>query len=200
MRFDFLQIEKWVTEETHILDLGCGDGSMLAHLNKTKQVSSLGIEIDEKKITACIKNGIDVIEQNIDEGLENFSNNSFDMVLLTYTLQAVHRPDYVLKEMLRIGKECIVAFPNFGYWHARRHLLMRGKMPVSKFMPYSWYDTPNIHFCTVKDFEIFCEQNAIKILKRNFQVNHGDNSSNKSFLAIKWPNLFATHALYKISS
>ena len=141
---------------------------------------SLGVEIDASNIATCIGNGIDVIEQDLDQGLANFADNSFDTVLLTQTLQAVHRPDFVLQEMLRVGKECIITFPNFGHWQARKYLLTRGKMPVSKFMPHEWYNTPNIHFCTVNDFEVLCEQRDISVLHRNFQAaNYRDATASR---------------------
>jgi methionine biosynthesis protein MetW len=149
-------IDSWIQPNSRILDLGCGDGSLLEQLIRAKHVSGYGLEIDPKQITQCVARGVNVIEQNLDKGLSNFADNSFDTVVMTQTLQAVHYPDKVLDEMLRIGKECLVSFPNFGYWRTRLYLLTNGKMPVSNFMPYSWYNTPNIHFCTVNDFESLC--------------------------------------------
>ncbi|MDA7687278.1 methionine biosynthesis protein MetW [Pseudomonadales bacterium] len=205
MRPDFLTIEQWVTPHSRILDLGCGDGALLKFLQQKKQVRSLGVEIDANNIAACISNGIDVIEQDLDQGLANFADNSFDTVLLTQTLQAVHRPDFVLQEMLRVGKECIITFPNFGHWQARRYLLTRGKMPVSKFMPHEWYNTPNIHFCTVNDFEVLCEQRDISVLHRNFQAaNYRDATASGpsvfSPIVDRWPNLFAAQAVYHVTN
>ena len=218
MRFDFLTIQQWVATQTRVLDLGCGDGQLLKFLQREKQVRSLGVEIDVQNINACIHNGVDVIQQDLDKGLANFADNSFDTVLLTQTLQAVHRPDFVLQEMLRVGKQCIIAFPNFGHWQARAYLLARGRMPVSKFMPYEWYDTPNIHFCTVKDFEELCEQRDIRVLNRRFKANAYINGSEneqagktlperqaqqangQSALVNRWPNMLATHAIYHVSN
>ena len=204
MRPDFLTIEQWVAPLSRVLDLGCGDGGLLKFLQQEKKVRSLGVEIDANNIVACIRNGIDVIEQDLDKGLANFADNSFDTVLLTQTLQAVHRPDYVLQEMLRVGKECIITFPNFGHWQARRYLLTRGKMPVSKFMPYDWYNTPNIHFCTVKDFEVLCEQRNIRVLNRSFQVQNSrpagaGHNGKRSAIVDRWPNLLASHAIYHVT-
>lgn len=199
MRDDYVAVDRFIAEGSRVLDLGCGDGGMLQHLDETKNVRGLGVEIDSDNITLCVSKGLNVIEQDIDNGLTNFADNSFDTVLLTQTLQAVHRPDYVLQEMLRVGKECIITFPNFGHWHARWHLMLRGKMPVSKFMPFEWYDTPNIHFCTVKDFEALCEKQHIRILQRTVQVAPGFKKRTSGWLNRAWPNLFAAHAIYHVT-
>ncbi|MGB5325803.1 MAG: methionine biosynthesis protein MetW [Pseudomonadales bacterium] len=198
MRSDFLAIERWVNSKARVLDIGCGDGALLRHLQAAKQVRGLGVEIDEQKILDCVAAGIEVIEQDVDRGMTNFADDSFDTVLLTQTLQAVHRPDFVLEEMLRVGKECVITFPNFGHWQARRYLLWRGKMPVSKFMPYSWYNTPNIHFCTVKDFEQLCSERGIRILHRSFE-SRSNGEATRSALVDRWPNMLATHALYHVT-
>jgi|TARA_B110000902_G_scaffold264772_1_gene347123 methionine biosynthesis protein MetW len=188
-------INSWIQPNSRILDLGCGDGALLEQLINEKKVSGYGLEIDPTQITQCIARGVNVIEQNLDKGLGNFSDNSFDTVVMTQTLQAVHYPDKVLDEMLRIGKECLVSFPNFGYWRTRLYLLTNGKMPVSNFMPYNWYDTPNIHFCTVNDFEALCQQKDIRILSRRV-LNHNNETTT---LGVNWPNLFGATAIYRIS-
>jgi methionine biosynthesis protein MetW len=188
-------INSWIQPNSRILDLGCGDGALLEQLINEKKVSGYGLEIDPTQITQCIARGVNVIEQNLDKGLGNFSDNSFDTVVMTQTLQAVHYPDKVLDEMLRIGKECLVSFPNFGYWRTRLYLLTNGKMPVSNFMPYNWYDTPNIHFCTVNDFEALCQQKDIRILSRRV-LNHNNEATT---LGVNWPNLFGATAIYRIS-
>ena len=195
MRFEFHVIQEWIKPKARVLDLGCGDGVLLKELKNNKQVDGLGLEIDEHNITQCIGNGLNVVEQNLDAGLANFQSNSFDTVVMTQTLQAVHYPHIVLDEMLRVGKECIITFPNFGHWLARTYLALRGRMPVSKFMPYTWYDTPNIHFCTVNDFEALCRQKNIHILHR-MVVNHEQKSS---FAASLWPNLFGATAIYHVT-
>lgn len=199
MRHDFFALDPWIAADSRVLDLGCGNGELLQHLQRTKSVRGLGVEIDSDNITMCVSKGLNVIEQDIDKGLANFADNSFDTVLLTQTLQAVHRPDYVLQEMLRVGKECIITFPNFGHWQARWHLMLRGRMPVSKFMPFEWYDTPNIHFCTVKDFEQLCKQQSIRVLHSTVQMAFGSTEKNPYWANRLWPNFFGAHAIYHVT-
>jgi len=191
-----LSIHDFVPQRARVLDLGCGQGELLSVLKDKKDIVGLGVEIDHVKIAQCIQRGVSVIEQDIDKGLANFADKSFDVVLLTQTLQAVRHPDYVLEEMLRVGKECIISFPNFGHWSARLSLLVRGRMPVSKFMPYEWYNTPNIHFCTVKDFEIFCRQKNIRVLNRFFGASAEKNATNS---VNTLPNWRAVNAVYRIA-
>jgi methionine biosynthesis protein MetW len=194
-RLDFDLLKHWITPNSRVLDLGCGDGSLLENLIQEKQIDGLGLEINADKITQCIAKGLNVLEQNLDDGLSNIGDNSFDTVVMTQTLQAMHFPHLVLDEMLRVGKQCIITFPNFGHWRCRAHLLSKGRMPVSEFMPYSWYDTPNIHFCTVNDFEALCQQKQIKIVNRAV-VNQNNLST---WAAKNWPNLFAVTAIYHVT-
>ena len=154
MRADLRVIEPWVEPATQVLDLGCGDGTLLAYLQKKKKVLGYGLEIGQKQITGCIEKGVNVVEQDLDKkGLRNFADNQFDTVIMTQALQAIKRPDVMLDEMMRIGRQGIVTFPNFGYWRCRHYLLWHGKMPMSKTLPHTWYNTPNIHLCTFKDFQ-----------------------------------------------
>ena len=166
MRADLEIIQDWIAPGSRVLDLGCGDGALLEHLRDHKQVGGYGLEIDAEKIARCIERGVNVIEQNLDEGLGNFADNSFDVVVMTQSLQALKYPDKVLAEMLRVGKTCIITFPNFGHWRCRWYLTTKGRMPVSDFLPYTWYNTPNIHFCTFEDFEELCRGREARVINR----------------------------------
>lgn len=194
MRIDLNEIQHWIKQGSRILDLGCGDGTLLKFLIDTKQVQGYGLEIDAVHINTCIDKDLNVIEQNLDQGLGNFADKSFDTVLMTQALQTLHFPHLVLDEMLRVGKECIVTFPNFGHWKARFYLATRGRMPVSDLLPYEWYDTPNIHFCTFDDFEVLCHERNIKVINRQV-VNEQSGQTLKDFM----PNLFGETAIYHLS-
>ncbi|PKM29514.1 MAG: methionine biosynthesis protein MetW [Gammaproteobacteria bacterium HGW-Gammaproteobacteria-11] len=195
MRADLDIIQEWIKPGSRLLDLGCGDGELLRYLSDHRKVTGYGLEIDPEKINACINKGVNVLEQNLDTGLSNFGDNSFDSVLMTQALQAVHYPDKVLEEMLRIGREAILTFPNFAHWRCRLYLGTKGRMPVSEFMPYTWYNTPNIHFCTFKDFEDLCRQRSIRILDRLVV----DQTHRSSWLSALWPNLLGEIAIYRVT-
>lgn len=195
MRIDHEITLSWVKPKSRVLDLGCGDGSLLKDLTQSKQVQGYGVEINSDNILSCIRNQVNVIEQDVDEGLSNFSDKSFDTVIMSQAIQALLHPEKVLAEMLRIGKQCIVTFPNFGHWKARWHLAYVGRMPVSDLLPYEWYNTPNIHFCTFRDFEILCQSMKIDILNR--QVTSANRFS--SILNTFRPNLFGETALYRLT-
>ncbi|MBD9426330.1 methionine biosynthesis protein MetW [Pseudomonas sp. PDM15] len=195
MRADLEIIQEWIPAGSRVLDLGCGDGELLAHLRDHKQVGGYGLEIDPEKIAKCIERGVNVIEQNLDEGLGNFADNSFDVVVMTQSLQALRYPDKVLAEMLRVGKTCIITFPNFGHWRCRWYLTTKGRMPVSDFLPYTWYNTPNIHFCTFEDFERLCHAQGAKVEER-LAVDHEHRHNLGSRL---WPNLLGEIGIYRVS-
>lgn len=195
MRIDLNEIQSYISENSHVLDLGCGDGDLLLHLKDKKNITGMGLENNPQHILQCIKNGINVIEHDLNQGLSHLDNNSYDVVIMTLALQAMRHPDIVLEEMLRIGKQCIITFPNFGHWKARWHLLMHGRMPVSDLLPYEWYNTPNIHFCTVKDFEALCTERGITILNSTVV-----SETSFSQTITRWNrNLFGETAIYHLT-
>lgn len=194
MRIDLAILQEWIAPGSRVLDLGCGKGQLLQALRQ-RDVVGYGIEIDHDDIEHCLANGVNVIEQNLDYGLDNFLDASFDTVVMSQTLQAVRYPERALTEILRIGRECIVSFPNFGHWRCRHYLTFAGEMPVSELMPYTWYDTPNIHFCTISDFEALCQKLGIRILSRRYVVNGRDDHR----WALWWPNMLAETAIYRLS-
>ena len=165
LRSDFAAIAGWVAMGSRVLDLGCGDGSLLKYLGDSRRVTGCGVEIDDDRVLACVKNGINVVQGDLERGLSEFENGSFDYVILSQTLQAVRNSERVVADMLRVAREGIVTFPNFGYWKNRLQVL-GGRMPVSDNLPYQWHDTPNVHLCTIADFERFCEDFGVKILER----------------------------------
>ena len=195
LRVDLEILQQWIRPNSRILDLGCGDGTLLQSLTATHGVEGYGLEIDPERITACVEKGVNVIETDINKGLSHFPDDSFDTVVMTNSLQALHRPDRTVGEMLRIGKECIVTFPNFGNIRSRSFLAFRGRMPVTKQLAYQWYDTPNIHFCTVRDFENLCRDLHIHILHREVVAERPPDRQLKKF----WPNLFGETAVYHLS-
>lgn len=195
MRADLEIIQEWIPAGSRVLDLGCGDGELLAWLAANKRVSGYGLEIDGDKIATCIERGVNVIEQDLDQGLGNFASDSFDVVVMTQSLQALRYPDKVLKEMLRVGKTCIITFPNFGHWRCRWYLTTKGRMPVSEFLPYTWYNTPNIHFCTFEDFERLCHAQGARVEER-LAVDHAHRHNLGSRL---WPNLLGEIGIYRVS-
>lgn len=164
-RVDYSVIIDWVKKDSRVLDLGCGDGDLLEVLIQSKQVRGMGVEINQEHVINCIAKGIPVIQQDLNQGMSNFSDHSFDYVILSQTLQVMHHPRDLLTDMLRVGTYGVVSFPNFAHISMRFNLLFSGQMPVSKSFPYNWYNTPNIHNITIKDFRNFCETYNIKIIK-----------------------------------
>lgn len=190
-RPEFAAIAAWVTNGAKVLDLGCGDGSLLSHLKSARGARGYGIEIADENIVNCIRNGVNVIQMDLEAGLSGFEAQSFDFVILSQTLQAMKNIEQLVNEMLRVGKQCIVTLPNFGYWRHRLQI-MAGHMPVSEDLPYQWFDTPNIHLCTFDDFEAFCREREIRILERS-AIN---DDKVVSFL----PNLFGSLAVYRLEN
>lgn len=193
LRPDYAIIADWIRPRSRVLDLGCGDGALLAYLARTKQVAGYGLEIDDKHIPQCIRRGVNVIQTDLDQGLSEFDGDSFDHVVLSLTLQSVKYPDRLIGEMLRVGREGIVTFPNFGHWRCRFQLGLLGRMPLSRTLPNQWYNTPNIHLCTLKDFENLCHSRKIEILEF-----HAVDHAHKSSLGLRLlPNLLGEIALYR---
>ena len=189
LRPDFAAIAEWIKPGTKILDLGCGDGSLLRYLRDTRDVFGYGVEIDDDNLHSCFCNGINVIQNDLEAGLSSFESDSFDYVILSQTLQAMRHTEGIIEEMLRVRKEGIVSFPNFGYWKNRMQVIT-GHMPVSETLPYHWYDTPNIHLCTLSDFEALCRQCNARILERRVM---SPNNHPVTFL----PNLMGMLAFYR---
>jgi methionine biosynthesis protein MetW len=190
LKADHKIILNWIAKEASILDLGCGDGELLALLIEEKQVHAQGIELSETAIQHCVAQGLSVFQQDIDTGLSEYADNSFDYVILNQTLQQVKKPDFALKEALRVGKKVIVSFPNFVQASARLQIL-KGKVPVTKSLPYEWYDTPNLHFLGIDDFKNFCKKRSIHIedsifIRKNHKVK-------------LFPNLFAEIGVFLLS-
>lgn len=164
-RADFKAIARWVEPNASVLDLGCGDGSLLKLLQDELEVKAYGVEIRDEGVLACVQNGVNVVQQNLEGGLALFEDQSFDTVILSQTLQTIHNTEAILREMLRVGKECIVSFPNFGHW-THRLAVLQGRMPVSKSLPYQWYNTPNVRVLTLADFEALAPAVGLEILDR----------------------------------
>jgi len=194
-RHDLIAISSWIEPNSKVMDLGCGDGRLLQHLQETKNVSGYGVELNVENVTKCIKNGVNVIQINLDKGLDHFDSDSFDTVVLSLTLQAMRNPKALLQEMMRVGKQGIVTFPNFAYWRNRTQIALGGNMPVSKELPHKWYDTPNIHLCTIQDFEQLCDE-----LKLTIESFVAVNRNGRNGLGLKlMPNLFGEIALFRFS-
>ena len=185
MKKEFRVIADLLPKNVRVLDVGCGDGSLMNHLIKEKNIEARGLELKKENVTKCIYKGLPVIEGNAETELHQFPNQSFDFVILSQTLQAFYNPEKVLKDLLRIGKSVIISIPNFGYWKVRTSLLLFGKMPITKTLPNAWYNTPNLHMCTIKDFFHFCLEKNISI-KNAVGINEDKTSViKKSNLEIK---------------
>ena len=190
-RRDLEHIIDWVPNESRVLDLGCGEGELLEALIAAKQVSGVGVDIDISNVAKALDRGLQVLQQDMELGLDNFSAKSFDAVIVAYSLQVLSQPHELLDRVADIGVEVIVSFPNFGHWRSRLALLLGGKMPKTRSLPYNWYDTPNIHFCTIADFEALCRKLQITILEKR-------TMGPVNLLSSLWPNLFAKSATYRV--
>jgi methionine biosynthesis protein MetW len=185
-------IVRWVAQGARVLDLGCGDGSLLQRLWAERQAPGYGVEIDDALVIQCLKNDVNVLQLDLEDGLAAFADRSFDVVILSETLQAIRHQEPLLKEILRVGREAIVSFPNFGYWRARIQIALAGHMPVSEELPYQWYDTPNVHHCTLVDFEALCAKLGLRILER-VVLTGGEPVS-------VLPNLLGALVIYRVSA
>ncbi|MGB2832751.1 MAG: methionine biosynthesis protein MetW [Methylotenera sp.] len=190
-RQDFAIIANWVKFGSKVLDLGCGDGTLLQFLRTGMEVKGYGVEKDDANWLACLENGTNVIQMDLEDGLSGFEDQSFDTVILSQTLQAMHNTEEIVQEMLRVGREVIVTFPNFGYWRNRLQII-NGNMPVSKTLPYQWFNTPNVHLCTINDFDQFCKNHNITVIERKVITNGND----VDFM----PNWFGNLAMYRLKA
>jgi methionine biosynthesis protein MetW len=195
LRADLAIIASWIKPGASVLDLGCGDGTLLKYLREHQQVNGYGLEISERNLEICLHERVNVIQTDLNNGLNDyFADNSFDYVVMSQTLQATAHPDLLIEEMLRVGSEGIVTFPNMAHWRGRAQLGLGGYMPVTKSLPNQWYNTPNVHLCTVRDFEQLCHDRGIHILQRTV-VDH--THSHSTLLMRLFPNLFGEIAIYR---
>ncbi|WP_293761682.1 methionine biosynthesis protein MetW [uncultured Aquitalea sp.] len=190
LREDLRLIADWVAPDSRVLDLGCGDGALLAWLARHKSVRGYGVDLDVANVVRCVENGVNAVQGNLETGLAEFNDLRFDHVVLSQTIQAMHNTEQILLEMLRVGREAIVTFPNFGFWENRLQIL-QGHMPVSETIPYQWYNTPNIHWCMLGDFEALCAKNGISVLERVVM-----NEGRRVHL---FPNLRGSLAFYRVA-
>ena len=185
-----------IEQNSKVLDLGCGEGTLLKMLYEQKSCTGVGIEIDQRNAIKSIEKGLSIIQGDLLEWLKNFSDNEYDYVILNQTLQSTEKPDKVIEEMIRVGKKAVVSFPNFGYWRVRFYLFFKGKMPKSNILPFEWFDTPNIHLLTVRDFFEFCQKRNIKILDSVYMKRA---KAFKNFFTNTMTNLFTEEAIFVIS-
>ncbi|MDY0045912.1 MAG: methionine biosynthesis protein MetW [Thauera propionica] len=188
-RYDYDVITQWIEPGEKVLDLGCGDGDLLRHLMQVRQVQGYGVENDPDKLLASVKNGVNVIQMDLEKGLVGLEDGFFDHVIMSLSLQAMHNTQGILHEMLRVGREAVVSFPNFGYWRHRQSIL-NGHMPVSESLPHQWYNTPNVRFFTIADFDALCEMNGIAVRER-LAFDEGK-------LVLEEPNFLASVAVYRL--
>ncbi|MCB1930085.1 MAG: methionine biosynthesis protein MetW [Rhodocyclaceae bacterium] len=188
-RYDYEVIASWIQSGERVLDLGCGDGSLLKYLQETRQVRGYGVENEPERIVSSIANGINVLQLDLEQGLAGIEDDAFDHVIMSLSLQAIHNTQGILAEMLRVGHEAVVSFPNFAYWR-HRQAIINGRMPVSESLPHQWYNTPNVRFFTIADFEALCEQEGI-VIREGLAFDDGK-------LVLEEPNFMASVALYRL--
>ena len=192
-RSDLYKIIDLIPEKARVLDLGCGDGTLLHKLIEQKKVKGTGIEVSQDKILECVKKGVSVVHDDLNDGLDEFQDNTFDFVILSRTLQSVNRPDLLLSAMARVGKKVIISFINMGFYRNRLQLMFYGKMPITKTLPYKWYNTPNTHLATIKDFQNLCADLNLKIINKIPLANR------INFPAKIWPNMFSSTCVFTIT-
>ena len=194
MKEEFKVISELIVEKSRVLDVGCGDGILMEYLSKNKVVDVRGLEISKEKVKKCLSNGLAVVEGDAEYDLKQFPDLSFDYVILSQTLQAFMSPENVIKDLLRVGKKVIVTIPNFGHWKVRVDLLFKGEMPITKNLPYEWYNTPNLHMCTIQDFYNFCNNKGINIFK-TISLN-GQKTSKITSSNLKFKNLISELGIF----
>ena len=187
-------IDNWVPENSKVIDLGCGDGSLITELSKSKNIIGYGVEVNAEKIASCIANGVSVVQEDIDDGVETFNGMGFDLSVMASSIQCLRNPNLALENMLNMSKKTIVTLPNFGYWKCRLGLL-KGSMPITDNLPKTWYETNNLHLCTIKDFETLCAEEGFIINERLFLNDKGF----KSIAASTFPNTFASEGVYLLA-
>ena len=195
-RIDYERIIELIEPGSRVLDIGCGDGELLASLVTQRDVEGMGIELEQDNIIHCVQRGVSVVQADIDQGLSGLPNQSYDYVILSMTLQVIQKPDVVIREMLRVGRKCIVSFPNFGFWKVRLKHLLLGRAPVTRSLPYAWYVSPNRHVLSIKDFRHFCNTHNARILREIPLTSQGAGVRPAEF----WPNMLADEAIFVITS
>ena len=196
LRADLALMSRWIEPESSLLDLGCGDGVLLDTLARHREVVGFGVELDAELVASCIERGLNVIQRDLDEGLSDFGDGAFDYVVMTQALQAVPHPHRLLRDMVRVGREAIITFPNFGHWRTRWALIAGGRMPMTEALPHPWYSTPNVRLCTVRDFEALCQEEQVTIVERVMV----DQRHRSNAMMQRLPNLLGEIAVYRVSA